>query len=112
MVKGEESKGRVPQQVDPSFPGGVSARTDFLSKNIVYPQECLSAGVEGVVIVKYKVASDGSLSDFAIVESSGNKLLDTEALRVVSLFPAHKPCKIKGEPVSCYLTLPVSFVKK
>lgn len=95
-----------------SFPGGVSARTQFLSLNIQYPQECVINGVEGVVMVKYRVKTDGSLDDFKVVTSSGNELLDEEALRVVKMFPNHTPSKLRGEAVDSYLTLPVSFRMK
>ncbi len=99
----------APIQMAPAFPGGVSARTKFLQDNIQYPAECAMAGIDGIVMVKYMVKSDGTLAEIQVAQSSGNELLDNEALRVVKLFPDHTPGKLRGETVDSYLTLPVSF---
>lgn len=108
----KNAEAKAPIHMAPSFPGGVSARTKFLQDNLQYPAECVNGGIEGVVMVKYMVKADGTLADFKVVQSSGNELLDNEALRVVKMFPNHNPSKLRGETVESYLTLPVSFRAK
>src|SRR5882757_8646996 len=47
----------------PEFPGGVTAFTNFLAKNIHYPAVDREAKVTGRVIVSFVVERDGSITD-------------------------------------------------
>jgi TonB family protein len=81
----------------------------FLGANIRYPEEARKQEVEGRSVVKFIVSSDGQVSDVEIAQSSGNALLDQEALRVISLMQSWKPGLKDGHPVAVYFFLPVTY---
>ena len=93
----------------PEFPGGMKELMKWFSENINYPEEAAKAGVQGRVFVRFVVHKDGSISSPEILRSSGNELLDTEALRVVSSMPKWKPGMQGGKAVNVWFTLPVIF---
>lgn len=95
-------------EVLPEYKGGEKALMQFLGENITYPSECAENGIEGKVVVKFVVLSDGNV-DFVEVVESAHPLLDAEAVRVISLLNDWIPGKFNGEPVNVYYTLPVNF---
>lgn len=93
---------------DPFFPGGPSALLKYIADNTKYPAEAIANNIQGKVIVKFAVWSDGSVKYLEIVRGV-NPVLDEEALRVVSTLPLWKPGKQNGEPVSVWFIVPVTF---
>ena len=93
----------------PEFPSGMKELMKWFSENINYPEEAAKAGVQGRAFVRFVVHKDGSISSPEILRSSGNELLDTEALRVVSSMPKWKPGMQGGKAVNVWFTLPVMF---
>jgi TonB family protein len=91
------------------FEGGQEGLYKFLNTNLKYPKHCLEKGIEGRTKIEFMVCTDGSICNFAIVQSSGSRYLDDEAIRVVRKIDKAKPARIKGQPVSSYFTLPISF---
>jgi TonB family protein len=73
----------------PSYPGGKEAFSEFISKNIKYPQEAIDAKIEGSVIVEYSVSDNGNVIDPRIVKGLGYGC-DEEAIRVISLMQFNK----------------------
>lgn len=102
----EEPFVRVEQQ--PEFPGGLSALTEFLRKNLRYPAEASQSGASGRVYVEFVVRADGSI-DRAQVQKGIGFGCDEEALRVVRLMPKWKPGKQSGRAVPAKFTLPIVF---
>lgn len=92
----------------PDFPGGMQALMEYLSKNVKYPVEAHSAGIQGRVIVSFTVKKDGSIADTKIARSIAPSL-DKEAERVISAMPKWKPGKQRGEAVNVRFTVPVMF---
>ena len=94
----------------PSFPGGDAELMRFISENIVYPAEAVKNNIEGKVIVQLLVDKTGKVSEIKVVRSAGEDL-DNEAVRVMKLLPDFSPGYnlIKGEPISMWYTLPVTF---
>ena len=92
----------------PDFPGGMQALMEYLSKNVKYPVEAHSAGIQGRVIVSFTVKKDGSIADTKISRSVAPSL-DKEAERVISAMPKWKPGKQRGEVVNVRFTVPVVF---
>lgn len=92
----------------PDFPGGVQALMEYLSKNVKYPVDAHSAGIQGRVIVSFTVKKDGSIADTKIARSVAPSL-DKEAERVISTMPKWKPGKQRGEAVNVRFTVPVMF---
>ncbi len=95
-------------EVEPSFPGGQKAMTEFIQKNIVYPEKAVEMGVKGTVYVQFVVATDGSI-ELVNVSKSVHPLLDIEAMRVVKLMPTWLPGKLHNRPIKVRLTVPIQF---
>jgi len=68
----------------PRLDGGREVLKKFIKENLKYPPQALENKVEGDVIVKYKVNSQGEVFDAALVHGIGHGC-DEEALRLVSL---------------------------
>lgn len=95
--------------VMPEYPGGINELMKYLAMNIRYPEAAIKANAQGRVVVKFVVKADGSVADPEIIRGQTPEL-DAEALRVVAAMPAWTPGKNeKGEPVSCYFTVPINF---
>ncbi|MBI5325631.1 MAG: TonB family protein [Ignavibacteriae bacterium] len=88
------------------FPGGYDAMAGFIAKNINYPETARKNGVQGTVIVVFKIKSDGSISDVKIDKSVGSGC-DEEAIRVIKLMPK-LVCKSET-PKSQEVKLPIAF---
>lgn len=96
----------------PEYKGGQEKMWNFLYSNIQYPQECLKDTIEGKVVVSFVVEKDGKLSAIEVSQSSGNELLDAEALRVVGLMGKWKAGKLRGKAVRVGQSLPIQFKMK
>lgn len=96
----------VEQQAE--FPGGHGAMMKFVSATLRYPKEARQDGASGRVFVKFVVEKDGSISNIEILKGV-HKLLNIEAIRVVSLFPMWKPGKQNGQLVRSQFVLPITF---
>ncbi len=92
----------------PTFPGGMSALMQYLSRNIKYPAVAEENGIQGRVICSFVVERDGSVSDIRIAKSV-DPSLDKEAIRVVSAMPKWIPGRQNGQSVRVKYTLPVTF---
>ena len=93
----------------PEFPGGLKEFMAYCKKEIRYPEKCKAAGIEGRAIISFVVTRKGKIKDVEIQKSSGNKLLDKEAVRVIKKMPRWTPGRNKGEAVNVMYTLPVNF---
>lgn len=131
---------QLPEYVDrASGKKGVGALMEYLSRNIKYPRIAMKAGIDGRVMVKFVVNTDGTVSDITVFKSaaagrtqqeldhvkaykrdSGEPLvtvrdacaaLDAEAVRVIG-GTTWNPGRQKGKAVRVYFTLPVSFKLK
>lgn len=70
-----------------------------IRQNLVYPLSARDRGIEGSVIIRLEIASDGRLLASTLERSSGSRSLDQAAGRLIStLFPFDiQP----GQPVRC-----------
>ncbi|MCB0663205.1 MAG: energy transducer TonB [Saprospiraceae bacterium] len=81
---------------------------EFIYKNIKYPKIARENGVEGMVVVRFVVEPDGSISNPEIVRDIGAGCGD-EALRIVNMMPEWIPGKQRGTKVRVQFNLPVRF---
>lgn len=95
----------------PEYEGGQAELMNFISKNIVYPQNAIDNNIEGRVFVTFVVTSNGSLEQVKVLRGiPGGEELGKEAVRVVKLTNGKwKPGKQFGKPVSVQFNLPISF---
>ena len=100
------------QEVDekPMFQGAEAGTFAlWVSSQIKYPDEAYKNNVEGRVAMQFVIATDGKVKDVRVLRSSGNELLDNEAMRVISMSPAWAAGKVDGKPVNVSYVFPVVF---
>jgi protein TonB len=106
---------------NPAFPGceNISDKAEkkkcadekmlqFIYGNIKYPAIARENGVEGMVVVKFVVEKDGSITAPEVVRDIGAGC-GAEALRVVQMMPKWEPGKQRGRAVRVQFNLPVKF---
>ena len=96
------------RETAPEFPGGFNALVEFISKNLKYPKVCQEMKIQGRVVVKFTVKSDGSI-DNVRVPKPVDIYLDKEAVRLVKSMPHWTPGTQDGKPVDVEFTLPINF---
>lgn len=85
---------------------------DFYAKNMNHPLDAKGKERTGLAIVAFVIEADGLASDVHIGKSSGDELLDAEALRLVSLMESKaywKPAMHHGTRVAVFYTLGIRF---
>lgn len=92
----------------PMYPGGDQALLDFLRNNLVYPQEAKDKKIEGRVIIRFAVMSDGSVDNISVLKGV-DPLLDAEAVKLVSKLKNFSPGKQGGKAVPVWYMVPVTF---
>jgi protein TonB len=92
----------------PEFRGGKEALNKFLAKNLHYPKSAFNNNIEGRVVARFIVETDGSISNPEIIDSVSPDC-DKETLRVIYKMPRWNPGRQNGVAAASYYTLPVSF---
>ncbi|MCP4124484.1 MAG: energy transducer TonB, partial [Bacteroidetes bacterium] len=81
----------------------------FLGKNINYPATAQENGIQGTVVTRYKIDTEGKLSNIELIKDIGGGCGD-EAIRVIKLSDGDwTPAYFNGEPVEIIFTMPVRF---
>ncbi len=84
----------------------------YLIELLQYPDAAAERWIQGKVLVAVKVNSKGEITDYTI-NTSVQKYLDKEALRVVKLIPLEfLPAYKDGEPVDSEFIIPFRFILK
>jgi protein TonB len=97
-----------PTNSNAQFPGGKEAFAKFLSKYLVTPGE-LEAGEKKMVLVRFMVDADGTISKTEILQSDGEEY-SREVIRVLNKMPKWLPAMQNGTKVATWFTQPVSFI--
>jgi protein TonB len=108
QVMPPEEKIFIVVEENPEYPGGNPALFKFISENLIYPPEAENNKIQGRVILKFVVNTNGSVDRIEILRGI-DPLLDNEAIRVVKALPKFKPGKQGGVAVPVWFTLPVLF---
>ena len=95
----------------PEFPGGNDSLNAFIKRNLQYPKSAKEQGIEGTVIVRFIVETDGSVT-IDRINRDANEELATEAIRLVNMLPKWKPGYLGPKPVRVGYTLPIVFKKE
>ncbi len=90
------------------FPGGFDAMNSFVSSTLEYPQQSKENGVEGKVVVKFIVETDGSISNVEILRGL-DEYCNRETLRIIKAMPRWKPAEDKGKKVRQHFVIPIQF---
>ena len=111
-VMAQKTKAKSGPENPPQYPGGTPALMDFMIKNMKYPEAAKKANAEGMVLVRFTVEKDGSLSKIqTITEGSKNPREDfvRESVRVIKSMPKWVPGSQGGKTVRAEMTLPIKF---
>lgn len=92
----------------PEFPGGMTGLMQYLSKNVKYPADARSKGIQGRVVVSVIVNTKGKATNATIVQGVSPSL-DAEALRVAGTMPDWTPGTKDGTPVNVKYSFPITF---
>ncbi len=98
----------IRSEIAPLYLGGEAAMVKYLQKNLKYPIISKENGVKGTVFVQFVVEKDGKVDDVTVLKGV-DKLLNAEALRVVSAMPKWAPGVQNGKQVAVQYVLPVKF---
>jgi TonB family protein len=97
-------------EVAPEFPGGKDGLSDYINKNLTYPQSAIDNGTTGTIHVTFIVDEHGKVMNPQIADGKNvSNDLDEETLKMFNNMPLWKPGLVKGKNVKTRLELPVSF---
>ena len=92
----------------PMYPGGDAELLNFISQNTRYPEEAKAKKIEGRVIARFFVSTEGNAEAVTILKGV-HPLLDAEAARVVSMLKGFKPGMQGGKAVNVWYMVPINF---
>ena len=96
----------------PVFKGGEAGLMKYIADNTVYPENAKTKGIQGKVIVRFAVETDGSVDKISILKGVDPEL-DSEAIRVVQTLPAFEKPGIKdGKAVPVWFAIPINYALK
>jgi len=84
------------------------ALINYLLESIQYPEVARKSGVEGQVLTRFIIRSDGRICDFEILKKVSPEI-DAEVKRVIRQMPQWQAGRNNGEQVNVQFTLPVKF---
>jgi TonB family protein len=95
----------------PMFPGGDVELLRHIAENTNYPEAAKVNNIQGKVIIRFCVTSEGGVSLISVLKGV-DPALDAEALRVVATLPAFNPGTQGGKPVPVWYMVPITFTLK
>lgn len=93
----------------PHFIGGTKGMCNYLCENMQYPKALKEQNIKGVATVEFMVRTDGSVTDVALVKTSGYQDFDDEAIRLVKSSPKWKAAEIECQPADMKSQVDVVF---
>lgn len=95
-------------EVEADYPGGQKGWSDYLNKNLKYPQEAINKEIQGTVVAQFIVNIDGKVSGVKIFKSD-NKILNEEVIRIIKNSGDWIPAMQNGQKVRSYKRQPLVF---
>jgi TonB family protein len=92
----------------PMYPGGEGELLKFIAENTQYPDSAKAQKIEGKVIVRFIVNTEGDTEGMSILKGV-HPLLDAEAVRVVGMLSGFKPGMQGGKAVPVWYMVPINF---
>lgn len=89
----------------PEYIGGESEMYKYISEYLRYPRTT----DQGQSVIRFAVSEKGKVKDVTVLKSSGSKMLDNEAKKVISRMSNWEPGLKNGKPVSVHFTIPINF---
>lgn len=94
--------------VEAEFPGGESAYFKYLTESIKYPVIAQENGIQGLVLARYRILSNGKV-EFIDKTNGADPLLGREVQRIIEGMPDWTPSRIDGKGTTSVATLTVQF---
>jgi len=108
----EEPEGKdkplKPGEIESEFEGGLKGWQQYLLRNLRYPREAYSVGIQGEVRVAFLVSAVGAVQDIWIHKSI-DRSLDKESLRLLEDSPNWIPAEQDGRRVKSYKIQPIRY---
>lgn len=105
----EEEIPFVAVEQKPSFMGGdANDFSRWIGSHLIYPEVAKELGIQGRVTLQFTVMKDGSVQKIKVLRGV-DKVLDQEAVRVVSTSPKWEPGRQRDRAVNVTYTFPVIF---
>ena len=95
---------------EPIFPHG-NVMAYIRLNNEFYPGDAMDAGLTGKVLVGCTIDERGKVTN-ARVAHGLHPVLDSNALKIVTLLPDFLPVREKGKPVIVECTIPVAYTRE
>jgi protein TonB len=95
-------------EVKAEFQGGIEAWYKYLTSKLSYPRQAQKMGIQGTVLVRFVINTDGTVQDVEVVRSI-DPSLDKAAVDVILSSPAWKSAMHHGRPVRTRMTMPIKF---
>lgn len=80
-----------------------------IQKHFNYPHDAVMKKIQGEVWVRFIIDENGDISNIKALGPKNAKILNNEAIRVVSLLPKFAPATKKGKKVPVKYGFPISF---
>lgn len=93
----------------PEFPGGRDSLIRFITSHMNYPDQALKDGLQGQVLIKFLVDTDGSIKNAEVHQDIGGGC-GAEAIRIVKSMPNWLPGMRDGKAAAVTYMIPVSFI--
>jgi TonB family protein len=94
----------------PLYKGGDKAMQKFIQVQLKYCKDERN-GTNKIVGISFIVTKDKQITQSYIFRSSGTKIIDEEALRVVQLLSFIQPAMVNNNPIDLRMNLIVTFKK-
>jgi TonB family protein len=101
----------ISPSIPPSFSGGIEAMKAFFAQNLKVPTVLEGQEIKGRVFIRFVVRKDGRIDKVHLVKGPNDEC-NAEAIRVIKMMPNWLPASDKGDNVSAYHVLPISFMTK
>jgi protein TonB len=95
----------------PMYPGGEAALLTFIGENTHYPDSAKAKKIQGRVIVRFVVTTEGKTDEITVLKGV-HPLLDAEAVRVASMLSGFTPGYQGGKAVPVWYMIPITFTLK
>lgn len=94
----------------PEFPGGETALSTYINKNLTYPQAAIDNGTSGTIHVTFVVDEHGKVINPQAMDGKnlGDDLVN-QTLKVFNNMPMWTPGTVHGKKVKTRLEVPVTF---
>ncbi len=94
--------------IQPQFPGGDCEMINFINNERKYPSTAYQNNIQGRVLCRFIVNTDGSISNIEVIRGV-EESLNREAVRVISAMPRWKAGRKGDENVPVSYILPIPF---